>query len=279
VLSSIGRLAGGVVPQLPDHVEYGEVLPWLGYALSGAAGLMWYSYWLTAKRYGAAGRSGAGGMPADPKRLDGDERRRLRGWLRQMTLDTSIAVIGATLITLAFLILGAELLHPRGLVPGEHHVAETLGTLLSGVFGRFGYWLMIIGLLTGFYGTVLSNQDGFGRLLANGTRLLLQPFEFKERWLDEAFLKNVFVVVLVTLVPLVLFLLVGQPVGLLKLSGAIEAAHIPFVTGLTLYLNHRSLPPDLRPSWFTFAMTALAGAFFVAFALTFLISLVAPNVI
>jgi hypothetical protein len=41
--------------------------------------------------------------------------------------------------------------------------------------------------------------------------------------------------------------IVGQPVGFLKLSGAIEAAHISFVTGLTRFLNQRSLPPEAAP--------------------------------
>jgi hypothetical protein len=108
VLPSVGTLAVGLVPQRPDQVDYGEVPLWLGFALSGAVGLMWYLSWLTAKGYGAGGRQGKEKAP-----LDG----------------------------------------------------------------------------------------------------------------------------LVTLVPLALFLIVGQPVGLLKLSGAIEAAHIPFVTGLTLYPN------------------------------------------
>jgi hypothetical protein len=90
-------------------------------------------------------------------------------------------------------------------------------------------------------------------------------------------LKNAFGIGLVTLVPLALFLIVGQPVGLLKLSGAIGAAHIPFVIGLTLYRNQRSLPPELRPSWFTFAITALAGLFFVGFAAIYLSQLVASG--
>jgi hypothetical protein len=88
-------------------------------------------------------------------------------------------------------------------------------------------------------------------------------------------LKNAFGIGLVTLVPLTLFLIVGQPVGLLKLSGAIGATHIPFVIGLTLYLNQRSLPPELRPSWFTFAITALAGLLFDRFAAVYLSRLVA----
>jgi hypothetical protein len=90
-------------------------------------------------------------------------------------------------------------------------------------------------------------------------------------------LKNTFVIGLVILIPLTLFLIVGQPVGLLKLPGAIEAAHISFVTGLTLYLNQRSLPPELRPSWFTFANTALAGLFFVGFAAIYLSRLVSSG--
>jgi hypothetical protein len=64
----------------------------------------------------------------DPKALREDGRRRLRGWLRQMTLGTTVAVVGAILITVAFLILGAELLRPRGLVPAEDRIVDTLGT-------------------------------------------------------------------------------------------------------------------------------------------------------
>jgi len=46
-----------------------------------------------------------------------------------------------------------------------------------------------------------------------------------------------------------------------------------------LYLNHRTLPADLRPSWFASAVTALAGLFFAAFAVIYLISLIAPDVV
>ena len=41
------------------------------------------------------------------------------------------------------------------------------------------------------------------------------------------------------------------------------------VTGLTLYLNHRLLTEDLRPSWFVFATTTLAGLFFVVYAVIY----------
>ena len=134
-----------------------------------------------------------------------------------MTLDTGVAVIGALLITLTFLVLGAELLRPSGLVPAEETVAEGLGQLLGGVWGPIGFWFMILGIFIGFWSTVLSDQDGFGRLFADGTPILLRPFQAGGRWADEDFWQRAYVVLL-TLVPIALDLISGQPVGLLQLA-------------------------------------------------------------
>jgi hypothetical protein len=110
-------------------------------------------------------------------------------------------------------------------------------------------------------------------MFGNGTRILLRPLGPKGRWADETFWQRAYVVVLVTLLPIALYLIAGKPVTLLKLAGAIEAAHIPIVAALTLYLNHRFLPVDLRPSWPVSAATALAALFFAAFAGFYVFSL------
>lgn len=268
-------VADGLIPRLPANVDYGEVLPWLGFMLSGAAGFLWYSFWIPQKGYGAAGsRRTDAGEAVDPTPAG---RQRLRGWLTQMTLDNTVGVIGALVIAIAFLILGAELLKPRGLVPDEDRVAATLGHLLGGVWGPTGYWFMIAGVLIGFWGTVLSVQDGFSRLLGTGTRLLVAPLHPGGRWEDEAFWRRLYLIGWVTLFPIVLFFFVGKPVGLLKLAGGIEAAHIPIVAGLTLYLNRRRLPPELQPSRPAFLATTLAALFFAGFALVYLWSLFTPK--
>ena len=84
-------------------------------------------------------------------------------------------------------------------------------------------------------------------------------------------------IVWVTLIPIVFFLVFGEPVALLKLSGAIEAAHIPIVTGLTLYLNRRAVPKPLRASTMTEYVTAAAGVFFAAFAAFYLLQAVSGD--
>ena len=255
-----GALAAGAVPQVPPEVAWEEVLPWLGFALSGAAGMIWYSYWIQAKGYGAAKVEGG----VDPARLGPRDRERLRGWVRLMTLDNTVAVLGTLIVTLAFLILGTELLRPQGLVPEEHRVAEVLGQLLGGVWGPIGFWFMILAVYVGFWDTVLSDQDGFGRMFGHGTRLLLRD-RLRGRLADPLLLRRTYVLVLLTALPIALYLAVGEPVALLKLAGAIEAVHIPFLTALLLVLNAR-LPPGLRPRKVTVIATAAAGLFFAAFA-------------
>ena len=258
VRPDVATLTAGLQPSLPPGIDYGEVLPWLGFMLSGAAGLMWYSFWVVEKGYGAA--SG-----------QGDHATR-RAWVGVMTLDCTVAVVGTLIVTLAFLVLGAELLGPRKLVPEEDRVAEVLGRLLGDVWGRAGFWFMVTAVFVGFWDTVRSDQDGHGRTFAAGLTLVL-PRSLRARARDEETLQKAVVVILVTILPIALYLIAGQPVNLLKLAGAIEAAHIPIVTGLVLYLNRTRLPRELQPSNATFVVTSAAGAFFASFAVFYLTTL------
>ena len=271
VTPDVAALGEGAVPQRRVGIDIGEVLPWLGFMLSGAAGMIWYSYWIAAKKYGAAHLR----EPSDfePRRASDEDRRRLRGWTGQMTLDNSVAVVGTLIITTAFLILGAELLRPEGLVPEEDRVADVLGELLGGVWGRAGYWFMVAGVFVGFWDTVLSDQDGFGRMFANGIHRGLRAAGAPESWQNEERLRRLFVIGVLTIAPVALYLWIGEPVGLLKIAGVIEAIHIPIVAGLVLYLNDRSLPADLRAAWWTAAAVVAAALFFAGFAALYLYTL------
>lgn len=268
VLDSPRELAAGLVPRLPSKVDVGEVLPWLGFALSGAAGMTWYSYWLCAKRYGAADTTEE---RLDPGTLSDDDRWRLRGWIRQLTLDNSVAVAGTLVIVLAFLILGAELLRPERIVPEEDHVARVLGELLGKVWGRVGFWVMVGGVLVAFWSSVLSSQDGFARLFSAGTPLLLGARRPASRWRDSRFLRRFYLIVLLTALPLALYLIADKPVVLLAVAGGIEATQLPLLAGFTLYLNRRELPPGLRPTIVASVGTAAAAVFFAAFAVAYVV--------
>ncbi len=121
---------------------------------------------------------------------------------------------------------------------------------------------------------MLSAQDGFGRMFADGTKILsANRIKPDSKWANTAFLQKIFVIVLLAIFPAILYLLTGEPVGLLKLAGVIEACHIPVVAILILYINRTQLPEGLRPSAFSSIATGIAGLTFVVFAVAYILSL------
>ena len=267
-----GKLAAGLVPSLPSDADYQEVLPWLSFILAGAAGMIWYSYWVPAKGYGAAEVFERINRVRGKDEYSEQDVNRLRGWIREMTIDNTLGVIGGLFIVTAFLILGAELLGPEGIVPEKQRVAEVLGRMLENVWGRVGFWFMIVGVFLGFYNTTLTNQDGWGRLLGNGVKILGTGLSSQEHaWLDNRRLRKVFIV-LISFGAFGLYALVGRPVGLLQIAGIIEAFQIPVVAALVLFLNHRFLPEPLRPRKLVLVGMAVAILFYLSFALFYILS-------
>ncbi|MFY1636234.1 Nramp family divalent metal transporter [Solwaraspora sp. WMMB335] len=260
----LGEAAAGFVPVPPDDLVVAEILPWLGFLSNGAAGLMWYSYWITAKGVGMAGAP-ADERP-DPRDLDGGQIAQVRGWLRTMTLDSTFAVVGVAVITVAFLVLGAELLRPEGVVPAEADVARDLTRLFSEVFGSVGFWLMVVGLVSAFWTATLTNIDGWQRLYTDGVRRLLPARLVDRRWTRPVVIGRSAVVGWLAALPFAVFLISGDPVTLLTLAGSIEAVHIPLVAALVLWLNRRTVPPALRAGPIATALVVTAVAFFTGFA-------------
>lgn len=77
----------------------------------------------------------------------------------------------------------------------------------------------------------------------------------------------------VTVLPLVVFFLVREPVEILSIAGIVAAVHTPVVVFLTLYLNLTRLPRELRPDWFSSAAMIASGLFFTTFAVLYFLSL------
>lgn len=316
-----GVLGAGLVPTVPENLDLYFVLPWLGFILAGAAGVMWFSYWVAAREFGGPleHRIGGGGSepdvdgdspsPKDQGRTDDERGERLEAWLKVTSTTAAIGVIGGGIVVVSFLILGAELLAPEGTVPSGIRVAEDLTRLLSDIWGRVGYWLLIGGIVVALWGTILADQDGWGRTFADATLILLpmrtdddQSREGRRtgeggdqgngerlplagsvvRHLepyvrDRERLKNAYAVIMLTAVPLVILFLVRDPVSILSVGGIVAAAHTPVVVFLTLYLNKTELPDEFQPGKFSTWSMVLAGTFFAVFAGLYLLDLVGIN--
>ncbi len=268
-----GVVVAGLVPSLPDDFELAFVLPWIGTILAGSMGIVWFAYWTATHGYGGAGELSdehADRGRRRPEAPPSDRVGRLTGWLRLVSSSAGLAVVSGACVILAFNVLGAELLAPRGLVPSGMDVARDLAQLLGGVWGAAGFWALIVLTLFALGGSVVANQDGWSRSFADITLLLLGDHARGVRWLTRRNLRRWFALGVTGVLPAVTYLAVRDPVEIMSLSGIVAAAHTPFIAVLILVVNRAHLPAPLAPGLASSAaLASAAGFYFVVSVLRF----------
>ena len=131
------------------------------------------------------------------------------------------------------------------------------------MWGRAGFWALISLTVFALGGSVVANQDGWGRSFADITVLLTRR-RGRPRWLTRRRLRRLYVVVVTGLLPLGVYLVVHDPVTIMSMSGVVAAVHTPFIVALILLVNWRHLPPVVRPGLVASGGLALAGCFYLA---------------
>lgn len=280
VFGSPGEAAGGLVPTVPGNTDVPFLLPWIGTILAGSMGIVWFSYWTATRGYGGDNPQASAGCTAedeDSADVTPEEERgeRLTAWFRTLSNTAVVGVVTGTLIITAFLVLGAELLRPEGIVPSGTDVAEDLTRLLSDVWGSVGHWLMVAAILVALGGSVLANQDGWSRSFADITLLLrpperlLRPLRHRPEGMAlRRAVKTLFALVVTGLLPALVVVLVRDPVTIMSASGIIATIHTPFIVLTTLAVNLR-IPEPVRPSSSSTVLLGAAGVFYSVFALLY----------
>lgn len=302
VFPDMREVVQGIIPSFPQDTDVEFVIPWVGFILAGASGIMWFSYWVSARGYGGKLTKLEEVKKIKPENKKEDIEKnnadysQLKSWFKTMSITAGIGVVGGGLILISFLILGTELLRPEGNIPEGIDVAEDLTVLLSDIWGDIGRWFLIIGIMIALLGTILSNQDGYGRMFADGTAILAMPFLKKKKMIDPdlpdeaeniakprndqstirkqtvSFLLNkkllriLYAVVLGAVLPIIAFFIVKDPVDILAIAGTVAAVHTPVVVFLTLHLNRTRLPEKVRPGKFIVAVMWLSGSAYAGFA-------------
>lgn len=272
-------LLDGLVPSLPETIDLYVVLPWVGTILAGSMGIIWFSYWVATRGYGG-GFEKAGSdreVPEEAKeehrkplyRGTGDKERRIRGWLKLVDATAAVGVIGGLVILVSFLVQGSQLLAPQGLLPSGRDVALDLSRLFSDVWGDSGTYLILLAIVIALGGSVLANQDGWGRSFADMT-LIVSDHPRLHRYGPRG-LKKFFILTVTGIIPVGILLLFSDPVAIMSASGIIAAAHTPFIVFTALYVNRRLLPPRFRPGFFYTGTMALSGLFYLGFAVLYLL--------
>lgn len=301
VLPAPPKLAEGLRFSWPEDPDLYIISPWIGTILAGSMGIVWFSYWTATRGYGGGLTGGEDETddeqpahtnsnfdpPGGPGRTSEDPTVEVQGWISIMSRAAALGVFGGFVVITAFLILGSELLAPENIVPQGTDVAKDLTRLFSEVWGEFGRYLILLAIIVAIGGSVLANQDGWGRSFADMALILSRDQRRKEQgWAYHTLrgferasgyslrsrrnLKRMFILSVTGVVPALIVLVFEDPVKVMSTSGIIAAVHTPFIVITALMVNLLRLPSALRPNPVYVLLMALSGLFYLGFAVLYL---------
>jgi Mn2+/Fe2+ NRAMP family transporter len=120
----------------------------------GSDEIVAYNYWCLEKGYAAY---------TGPKSNDENWKRRAKGWINVMNLDAIVAMIIYTLVTAAFYLLGAAVLHNKSELPEGNRVIETLALMYTQTIGPGARSIYLVGAFFVLFSTVFASLAAWTR--------------------------------------------------------------------------------------------------------------------
>jgi Mn2+/Fe2+ NRAMP family transporter len=230
----------------------------------GASELIYYPYWVLEKGY--ARHVG----PPDGTIAWAE---RARGWMRVLKADSWVSCAVYTSATIAFYLLGAAVLHAKGLDVTNADMIKTLSAMYVETFGAWSLWLFLVGAVAVLYSTIFVATASNARLMADALVV------FKVRTFPAEADRQRMIQWLCVLVPAawtLLYVVWGSPVTLVFVGAVAQGLMIPFLALAALWLNYRRADPALRTGNFWRACLWVAAIAMTAVGLYQVVTTVAP---
>ena len=239
---SWGSVADGLMFHMPQG-GFVTAVATFGITGVGATELVMYPYWCIEKGYARyAGRRDD--TPA--------WRKRAFGWIRVMGVDVLNSMVIYTFATIAFYLLGAGILHGMGLLPQGTEMVKVLSSMYTETLGGWSLYLFLIGAFAVFYSTVFAGTAAHCRMFADFVAML--GFYDKRNYETRLKFTRIFVLVLLA-IPVIYFAFLQEPVTMVKIGGVAQAAMLPIIGFVTVFLRYRHMPKQILPKgWLTLAL-------------------------
>ena len=251
----LAALYGTVVPSIPQYqpwvvskyplvaarspwVELGTYLGAIG---GGTQDYFGYIGMLREKAWGLLGRRSEGGVAGVALAEDDDNLARGRSWLRAPLMDASASFICIVIFTMAFMVLGAALLHPKQIVPDGMQLLSVQAEFLTQLHPSFLY-LYQLGVFVAFFGTIMGAYELYTRT----THECLRPVVRRVREMPLAALRP-WVVSYCAIGGVAIMWLGGNPVAIVTpaaIFGGVLTCGLWCL--LMVWTDRRGLPQQLR---------------------------------
>ncbi len=234
---TLADLGGGLSFRLPAGTV-GFALAAFGLTGVGGDEILSYNYWCIEKGYARF----SGSLRNDP-----GWSARASGWIRVMYLDAFLSMIVYTVVTAAFFVLGAAILHRRGEIPEGYEMIETLSRIYTDSVGPAAKNIFLAGSFVVLFSTLFA-------ALAIRTRVFSDLFGVV-KWIDFSNLRIRLrtIRILAVVFPLlwtVAFLVVKLPVLMVTIGGIATFIMLVIVVIAGFYFRFGTREQMLRPGRF-----------------------------
>lgn len=208
------------------------------FGITGVGGdeIMYYNYWCIEKGYAAS----TGPNDGSPEWAE-----RAKGWIDVMYLDAIFSMIVYTLVTAAFYLLGAAVLHKSGQVPEGYQMIEVLSRIFTETLGDWAKLLFLIGAFIALYSTLFTATASWSRVWGDAFGQL--------GWIDFASIagRKRAIAAFAWIFPVtwcILFMFIQSPVLMVILGGVATSVLLLLVAYVAVVFRYRALPPSLTPT-------------------------------
>lgn len=228
------------------------------FGITGVGGdeIMYYNYWCLEKGYAAY---------TGPAVNTREWRERARGWIRVMYWDAILAMVVYTLVTAAFYILGAAVLHTQNQIPEGYEMIETLSGMYTQTMGSGARNVFLLCAGVVLFSTLFSALASWTRIFADafGQLGMFDFYDNRQRKKVIAILAWIFPVLWS-----LLFLFLQLPVAMVIIGGFFTSILLLVVVYAAIHFRYVRLDTSLRPGkmydaafWLSISAIILAGIY------------------
>ncbi|SHE97284.1 Mn2+ and Fe2+ transporters of the NRAMP family [Fodinibius roseus] len=228
------------------------------FGITGVGGdeIMYYNYWCLEKGYAAY---------TGPAAETEEWRQRAKGWIRVMYWDAILSMIVYTLVTAAFYLLGAAVLHAQNQIPQGYEMIETLSGMYTETMGSGARNVFLLCAGVVLFSTLFSALASWTRIFADafGQLGLVDFYDNRQRKKTIAILAWVFPVLWA-----LSFLFLQLPVTMVIVGGFFTSVLLLVVVFAAVHFRYVRLDANLRPGklydvafWLSVSGIVVAGIY------------------
>ena len=201
----------------------------------GADEILHYNYWCLEKGYAAH---------TGPAEQSSQWNNRARGWIKVMYLDALLAMVIYTVVTAAFYLLGAAVLHAQDNIPQGYEMIESLSRMYTDSIGPGAKPVFLLGSFMVLFSTLFAALAAWIRQYADVFGQL--------GWIDffDAKVRLRSIAILAWAMPILwaaLFVFIQLPVMMVISGGIVGSILLLLVVFATLQFRYRRTPEAFKP--------------------------------